>query len=130
MKPFRVYLAATFSTKRDAIIRASQLRSLGIDITSTWLDSTVDRDPLDDPEACEASALGCHRDVESSDALVLDVSPRVSCGKYVELGIAAALGKRVVIVGNAPTVFRHHPCVVARFETWDACVEWLREQLR
>lgn len=130
MKPLRVYLAASFSTRREAIIRASELTSLGIDVTSSWTDSVLADDPLDDPELCASAALACHRDIEHSDVLVFNALPGISWGKCVELGIAIGTTKRIVILGPMPSVFAHHPFVAARFDTWPALVEWLREQLR
>lgn len=115
----RIYLAASFSTKVSANLRADEIRSRGHEITSSWLSATNDSDPLDDAGICVTAALTCFADIARADLLIQVVPPRTSPGKYVELGIAVALQKEIVIVGGIASVFHYHPAVIARCCDWE-----------
>lgn len=126
--PYRVYFAARYG-RRDELNRyRQQLLDAGIEVTSHWL--TVD------PPAAVDQLTDSHwrvlaetdtEDIRRADALVAfsEVSRGGGGGRHVELGIAIALEKLVVVVGTPEHLF--HQLSWVRIESsWDAALTTLR----
>lgn len=135
----RIYLAAPYGyrhTLREDI--APALRALGHQITSEWIDEPRENDDLADylrarragsvvedklsDMALEKIATRDYYDVQRSDVLIRffgDPQWVSSGGKFVETGIAAALGLEVVVIGPRCCVFDYLPFVRV-FETFEA----------
>lgn len=50
-------------------------------------------------------------DLDAADMLLIFPSAEHGTGHHVEFGYALAAGKRVVVVGERPGIFYHHPAV-------------------
>jgi len=121
-----VYVACSFRTDRWITRpRVQQLRRMGIEVTSRWIDTEEWGNPLGsgDDGLCALYARQDFEDIDRADA-VLYFADFVSVGKHVELGYACAKGKLVLIVGHPTSVFCFLPNV-QRFDTWGTFVTWL-----
>lgn len=111
----RIALSAKFSRREEMRAVASWLRSLGYVITSRWLESQADDSNLSDSEASAAAVMDV-KDVLDADVLVAFAERPLSRddvrgGRHVELGVALASGKPVVLIGRHEHVFHRHPRV-------------------
>lgn len=131
----RVYLAAAWSRRDEMREIATDLRSLGVEITSRWL-IEAHAPPGGEERHMRENACIDLEDVRQSDCIVrftdtLDtVSPiarhfvgdghaswyvphkYLSGARMVEMGYALALGKAVVVVGGKQNVFDRLPQVI------------------
>ena len=125
----RVYVASKFERKAEVQAAYAALRQAGHEVTLDWTVHSaagLHGRALVDKLAREAAA-----DVEGvqrADALLLlhDDNCR---GAFWEAGMAAALGKLVLVVGgrsrgHAFPIFYFHPAV-HHFDTLDAALTWL-----
>lgn len=127
-----VYLAAAYSSKDDIRPYADQLREMGLEVTAQWLDephaATVPFTSRD-PEELRAFARRDIDDVARSEVFLffsLDPEqPTKRGGRHVELGLAIAMKKRVIVVGPRENIFHFLPEVEV-VATWDEAVELLR----
>lgn len=106
----KVYLSGSFDARDEIAKDAAFLRGLGFEITSSWLNEPPIR--YDSPEHEEwqkrARANEDLLDVERSDVVVVYTHwPSTSGGLHVELGIAAALRKRIIVFGPRLNVFHY-----------------------
>jgi nucleoside 2-deoxyribosyltransferase len=115
----KVYLAARFSDRAYMELVADRLKSLGVEITSTWNyggEEGLDR---------EGIAMLDLKDVDRCDTLVSYTQPLGTMtkggGRHVEFGYGLAKGKRLILIGEQENVFHHHPDVLV-FPTLNA---WL-----
>lgn len=126
----KIYLAAPYAS-RDAIrTYAAEIRSIGITVTSSWLDEEHEINAgtegaatsLTD-EQVDKHAQADLRDIRESDLLVLFTAAYVGTegggGRHVETGIALALNKPVLVVGEPENVF-HRTTGVFTFPNWHA----------
>ena len=111
----KVALSSKFSRRDEMQVVARWLQSLGYVITSRWLEAKADDSDLTAAEAAQAAVMDVE-DVLGADVLVA-FSERplsrddVRGGRHVELGVALAVGKPVVLVGKPEHVFHSHPGV-------------------
>jgi nucleoside 2-deoxyribosyltransferase len=121
----KFYLAARYSRRKELCERRDLLRTLGHEVTSRWLDGDYPADPsgrsLVAPDEVRARvAAEDMADVLAADLFVAFTEEGRTDGRggrHVELGIALAAKKRVIVVGPAENVFCCHPRV-ERFDTW------------
>ena len=119
----RVFLSARFSRRDELIGYAGELRSLGMTVDARWLEA--DRHGVTDDEVmaelagrtrahgdapvAALIALEALQDLRGADALVaFSERPRTSSsrgGHHVELGMALAWGKPILVVGPRENVF-------------------------
>ncbi len=122
----QVYFAARYSRRDQLIAYRDQLRTLGIECTSRWLDGNHELDDRGlsiqaaDSErarfACEDFDDVCKANVVISFTEV----PRTTAtrgGRHVEFGVALALSKTCIVIGPCENVFHHLPGVI-RFDEW------------
>lgn len=126
----KIYLAARYS--RNAEMRGVRdvLESLGHEVTSRWIECHAGKyltsftpEVLNgDPEYC--AAVGRHdvEDIESADMLIsfTDASGGKG-GRHWEHGYAAALGKRIAVVGPREHIFHTLP-EVEHYPDWPRLV--------
>lgn len=117
MSAMSIYLASAFDRGPELLGYAGELKDAGFTITADWI---YGLEPDEDWEI----ALKDKADVERSDVLIAftesEETPRASRGgRHVELGIALALDKRVLVIGPRENVFCHLP-QVAHLPEWDA----------
>lgn len=138
----RIYLAGRYDRRSEIAVYAAELRSLGHVVVSRWHDGGYE----DDPDG--TLALACERawvvtggyptaaapfaeqdleDLDAADTAVFLTEPggdfQVAAsaargGRHVELGIAYAWAKRVIVVGPRENVFCTLPGVEV-FDSWE-----------
>jgi nucleoside 2-deoxyribosyltransferase len=121
----KVYLAGPYVARDTLRTYAGELATMGWDIQCRWLDETVDITPgvlgaatdLDDGIVA-SHARADIEDIKRSDVLVgftsasvTDGTGGLSGGRHVEFGVALALGKTVLLVGEPENVFHRLPQV-------------------
>jgi nucleoside 2-deoxyribosyltransferase len=128
----RAYLAARYSRREELGGYREQLRAIGIEVTSRWLDGTHQYGP-DSARAQEE--LGAHEDMarrfameDVEDLRAADVVisfteiPRQPStnrgGRHVELGLALGLGKLIINVGPRENAF-HYLADVESYARWE-----------
>lgn len=108
MKP-RIYVASRASVQdRPAMWRS--LRDAGWNIISTWIDEAGPGETASMSDLWER----IDREVASCDVLVLYAEPSdlPLKGAFVEVGMALAYGKPVIVVGADLGSWTHHPMVM------------------
>jgi hypothetical protein len=119
----RVYLASRYARRDELCAIASDLETAGAEIVSGWLDSAqaLRNEDLEPSGRAQALAETDFSDVHRATLLIAftepNSSPQGRGGRHVELGIALALGTRVVLVGPREHVFHCLPAVEC-FPTW------------
>jgi len=109
----RIYIAAPWVRKADAITASEQFKAAGHTVTSRWFDH--DGNPSDSSglsisnEEARRQAAEDIFDILGSEALVV-LNLQVSEGKAVETGIALIAGLPVISVGRRSHVF-HSLCI-------------------
>jgi len=121
---FRVYLAANFEMQETLRGLRDQInRTPGFRCVSAWLDAKTMAFPRGPDEARDAAVMDSEG-VESCDIFVAISNGQLGRGgRDSELGMALALEKMVVLVGQPMHVFHYHPGVKKRY----ACIEDLRD---
>lgn len=123
----KIYLASKFANATLMRDHRIDLAALGHTVTSRWIDSSGD-DSHYTASDWHADAVQCIEDVKACDVLVHCIPDDHGGrgGRHVEFGMALALGKGLIIVGERELVFHWLPHV-ASFPTWDAFLAWLSE---
>lgn len=126
-----VYFAARYS-RRDELNRyRAELDALGIDVTSRWLATEPRiRSEYSDDDWRELGLID-QEDVLAADTLVCFTEPDGAGGnggRHVELGMALALGRRVIVVGRREHIFHHLP-EVDLVESWPEALRLLAQGL-
>lgn len=114
----RVYLAGPFSARESIAAHIADLRAIGYECRTRWLDGGhqppdpsmpfVEPDPFAAPSRFAGEDL---EDIEVADLLIMFTPAALGStggrrgGRHVETGYAMALRKPVVIVGQAENVF-------------------------
>lgn len=137
----RIYLAARYGRREELSEYAAQLRGLGFEVTSHWLNGEHEaQDQTPHPLVRRQFALEDWADLMAADTCIAfteqpgDVPGRSRGGRHVELGAALASGHRILIVGPQENVFCCLPQVEG-YATWsDAlitiCVEANEEHVK
>lgn len=151
----KIYLAARYGRRVELCGYRDQLRGIGCDITSRWLNGNHQIDTAGKPIGEDGEALvegdaACASQGENSEAAaqlrakfamedIDDVSrakvliaftetPQTTArrgGRHVELGYAIAAGARVIIVGYRENIFCWLPDV-AFYPTWEEAFAFLK----
>jgi hypothetical protein len=124
-----VYFAARYSRRDELNGYRAELEALGLDVTSRWLATEPrERFAYSEDDWRELGAVD-QEDVLAADALVCFTEGQGdggSGGRHVELGMALALGRRVIVVGRREHIFHHLP-EVEFVESWPEALRlWLR----
>lgn len=119
----RIYLAAAFSRRKEIKIYREELKEIGMDIQSRWLDEKM-------PQGCDRekylreTAFIDVSDVKNCDLLVRftddfsqwsdgKIPTRLgSCARMFEFGLAWGAGIPIIVVGGFQNVFDRLPNVV------------------
>jgi len=132
--PMRVYLSARFSRQQELRSYAEQLRAEGIEVVSAWHD-------LESPSSDGFSGVGEERlrwlammdlqQLVGTNAVVVFSDRGVQHfgsqmrgmdgEKHLESGVALALGRRILLVGEVENKYQHLPDV-ERFPAWPECL--------
>lgn len=144
----RVYLASMYSLKDDIRSKAEDLKRLGIECTSTWLEEphspTTGIKDLSDEQHCEYAHQDL-KDILNSDVLVLftvdGTIPTMRGGRHFETGFAYGISVaqtirelavpdsvcrplRILTVGPKENIF-HHLESIANCATWQSAMALL-----
>lgn len=130
----KVYLAAPYAARDTIRSYADELRQIGIKVNSSWLneqheinEGTKGAATALTDEQVSQHAQADIREVRESDLLVLFTAATVgmpdakSGGRHVETGVALALRKPVLVVGEPENVF-HRTHDVFVFADWHAAL--------
>jgi hypothetical protein len=121
----KIFLSGRYSRRDRLRALRAQLRLMGHEVTSRWLDTAWEGGDGSGSSAAPAECRSRHaledlEDVARADCLVAFTEPPGAGGRggrHVEFGAALALGKRVVVVGFRENLFCHHPAVEF-FDGW------------
>lgn len=122
----KFYLAARYSRREELAGYAEQLRELGHEVTSRWLDGSheVGADGLSEEAPGQQRRRFAEEDwadLRAAEVVINFTEPSRSTasrgGRHVEFGAALAWGKLVHVVGHRENVF-HCLGQVAFWETW------------
>jgi nucleoside 2-deoxyribosyltransferase len=113
----RIYVAASWNDRTSVKAVMLRLEKLGYEIAEDW---TPHEDKEKTLEYCELDIKG----VETCDLFVLMNSNRSTTGKFIETGMAIALGKPVISFGEkVTTVFKHR--IKRHFDTYLTSAEFI-----
>ena len=121
-----VYLAARLRRRDDLNAFREQLEAAGVEVTSRWL--TAEPPSELNEEVWQGLAELDREDILSAETLVLFSEPEHDggSGRHVEFGMALALGKRVVVVGEIENLFQRLPEVTV-VPDWEAALALMTE---
>lgn len=130
----KIYLASRYSTKEKMKEYAEDLRSTGIEVTSTWLEEPHGAG-TQLKEVRDAELTGYAEtdlvDVKRADWLVFfSVDPSIPIargGRHVEFGYALGLEKNILVVGPKENIFHYLP-VVHFADNFENAKKFLLEQ--
>jgi nucleoside 2-deoxyribosyltransferase len=113
-----VYMAAQYPRREELKAYAAEARREGFEITARWLDEThspnVKMTEVPERELKDI-ALQDRVDIERSDVMIFFAENQFAQpprgGRHVEFGMALAMGKRIIVVGEPENVFHHLPGV-------------------
>ncbi len=126
-----VYFAARYSRREELKVYRAELEALGIEVTSRWLET--------EPRHRSAYSDGDWRVLGQADQEDVLAAESLLCfseaageggngGRHVELGMALALGRRVIVVGRREHIFHHLP-EVELVESWPEALRLLAQSL-
>lgn len=132
----KIYLAARYSRLRELQGYASDLRALGHEVTSRWIEGGHQLTDDEQREGVLYAVRGMEFAQHDLDDLLratvcisFTEAPRSDAsrgGRHVEFGIALARGHLCAVVGFRENVFHYLPHV-RFFPTWEACLRMARE---
>lgn len=121
--PLAIYMAGRYARREELRAAALELEQLGHRVTSRWLfvDSSVPKGPLEPHGRATDIARMDFEDLRQADLCLAFTEPpdgpQGRGGRHVEVGIALALGLRVVLVGPREHVFHCLPEI-------ETCMSW------
>lgn len=133
----KIYLAARYSRRDELAGYAEQLREMGYEVTSRWLNGNhqISDEGLseeDSREERERFATEDFEDLASAGCVISFTEPPRSGnsrgGRHVEFGMAVALGHRLMVVGHRENVFHCLPRVEF-YPVWASCLAALFEEV-
>jgi nucleoside 2-deoxyribosyltransferase len=123
----RVYIASDIKYARRWIALREQLYPR-VTIVSSWIDFLKDGEPKASPQVVKESWENNVKDVLLSDVLILYVEPGDSMrGSCFEAGIAFTSGKRVIFVGDLPTI-GSVVCCFEKFGSMEHVLQFLADE--
>ena len=127
-----VYFAARFARLAQLNRYRADLAALGFEVTSRWL-TVAAREPgvAYSEDDLRRLAVIDQEDVLAADTLVCfaeDQGEGGNGGRHVEVGMALALGKQVIVIGRREHIFHRLPEVTA-VENWPEALRLLAQRL-
>lgn len=119
-----IYIAAAWGNMEKARRVREQLKAMGHEVTSRWLDSNSTAVPTD-PAVGKVEARMDIDDINKSDCFFLITDDKLKgTGHHVETGLAYAWRLRMIQAGPLTSVFQH--LIKDRFDTVEQAIEHLR----
>ena len=114
----KVYIAARYFRRSEMIEKAAELELMGQKVTSRWIKESHEGVP--DSEC----AMNDEADIRHSDVVIFfaesaGLGDRGGGGRHVEFGMAYALNKKIIVVGDRENLFHSLPGVVLA-KDWNA----------
>lgn len=113
----RIYPAGRYSRRDELRIFANDLRNIGHTITSRWLNTNFRDDNPNESSAAPLEERGKYALIDMLDILsascVINFTEAPGTvggargGRHVELGMAIAWQKRIIVVGHRENIFHH-----------------------
>lgn len=100
----KIYIASAFTERFWCQIVDQMLIEKGYTLTSEWYWTDG---PTDEPRWAKL----CQQHVEQADIFLLFVAGQSEGGRWTEMGMAIAQGKKIIIVGETKNIFQHLPNV-------------------
>jgi hypothetical protein len=126
-----VYFAARYSRREELNGYRAELEALGFEVVSRWL-STEPRERSEySDEDWRHLALLDQENVLAADMLVCFTEPAQAGGnggRHVEVGMALALGRRVIVIGRREHIFHHLPEIEV-VGSWPEAMRLLAQRL-
>ncbi|HLF76737.1 MAG TPA: hypothetical protein VJB57_04535 [Dehalococcoidia bacterium] len=127
-----VYFAARFARLAQLNRYRADLEALGFEVTSRWL-TVAAREPgvAYSEDDLRRLAVIDQEDVLAADTLVCfaeDQGEGGNGGRHVEVGMALALGKQVIVIGRREHIFHRLPEVTV-VENWPEALRLLAQRL-
>ncbi len=114
----KIYIATLYSERLLAMAFADQLKAAGHEIVSSWVYGG------EEGKTREEIAVLDYNDVKRCTTLILITKPHgekhSGGGRHVEFGMAYALGRRCMIIGEQEHVFCYLPNVIQCYSMWQA----------
>jgi hypothetical protein len=126
-----VYFAARYTRREELNRYRVELEALGIEVTSRWLAMEPRSGFEYSNEEWRDLALVDQEDVLAADMLVCfaeEPGEGGNGGRHVELGMALALGRDVVVVGRREHIFHRLPEVTV-VQSWQEALRLLAQRL-
>lgn len=123
----KIYLAARYDQRDRMLGIRDVLTAMGHTITSTWIDNKTDgfkpSEMNTDPGSSSPHAQRDMDEVLESDAIAVFTAygRSLTGGRQVELGIALAAGKRILLIGPRENIFQTLTHV-EQHESWERLV--------
>jgi hypothetical protein len=115
------YLSASYARRQEVQEVAAELRRRGVLVTSTWHEGPGGDDDVHAANAGDL-AVGDLREIKGSAVLVaFTESHHTRAGHHAELGAAAVLGHRLVVVGPVSHHFHRLPWVEHVADSAELC---------
>jgi predicted metal-dependent HD superfamily phosphohydrolase len=134
----KIYLAARFDRKVEMKELSQEIKVLGVEVTSRWLDEAPMPHGKEEREQFLLDTAAMDRDdVKSADVLVrfsddlstLTIPARWgTASRMEETGMAYAWGKKIVIVGGRQSLFDHFADRV-QLQGKAELLTWFRQQI-
>jgi hypothetical protein len=119
----KAYLASRYSQREVLKAYREDLRRIGVEVTSRWLDTDWPFErgsSATPPEHREKYAVIDMEDIIAADMVIsFSANGKGRGGRHVEFGVGLALKKMMILVGDPEHIFHHHPSVVC-VRTWEA----------
>lgn len=125
----KIYLASAFDRQSEMKNYASDLKSIGYTISSTWLEEETVAAHNITKNLGRRYAERDSQEIQNSDIIIVfleDVphSRPLTGGRLVEMGIGLVSVPIIYTVGKPENVFAWHP-KVQQFKTWDELFQHL-----
>lgn len=120
----KFYLAAAYGRKEEIKRYRDELKGLGYDCTSSWLDVLDEVTDFASDDHAQEYAVTDLNDISRADALVLfsENGQLSRGGRHVEFGFAYAHFKPIYIVGGRELIFHSLPGIHV-YSTWQEFLE-------
>jgi nucleoside 2-deoxyribosyltransferase len=114
----KVYIAGRYSQKVELNGVASLLRDNGHVVTASWLEEdyapNITLDQVPDDDLAQLAVVDI-QDIQMADTLAFfscdPATPTHRGGRHVEMGVAIALNKQIIVVGPKENIFHYLPGV-------------------
>jgi nucleoside 2-deoxyribosyltransferase len=128
MAPRTIYLSSRTGRRDELLVAAADCEASGLVVASTWLHA----EPVDpeDPAAAAAAAERDLRDLRTAEIFIGFTEPMASAsrgrgGRHLELGVAVALNKQILLVGPEYEHIFHRIGDIALYPDWPTAREAL-----